>query len=97
MGVLVVRAPIPQAPSPLALRFLQTGTTMTKDKSGGPHGPTGDECELWSEEDERELRLVLLSDQLSEIAYRVVDWHRVAVLGRAIVALAEKRELRQVK
>ena len=38
-----------------------------------------------------------MADELAEIAYRTVDWRRAAVLGRAIVALAEKGELRDVK
>jgi hypothetical protein len=50
----------------------------------------------WSEEDKRELRLILMADELAEIAYRTVDWRHVAVLGRASVALAEKVELRNV-
>ena len=55
------------------------------------------DCTNWSEEDRRELRLILLADELAEIAYRRVDWRHVSVLGRAIVALAEKAELRHVK
>lgn len=55
------------------------------------------DCRNWSEEDRRELRLILMADELAEIAYRTVDWRHVAVLGRAIVALAEKAELSHVK
>ena len=55
------------------------------------------DCRNWSEEDRRELRLILMADELAEIAYRTVDWRHVAVLGRAIVALAEKGELSRVK
>jgi len=54
-------------------------------------------CRSWSEEDRRELRLILMADELAEIAYRTVDWRQVAALGRAIVALAEKVELRNVR
>ena len=53
-------------------------------------------CGNWSEEDQRELRLILIADELAEIADRTVDWRHVAVLGRAIVALAEKVEPRNV-
>ena len=68
-----------------------------KGRSIGPVGPPDQDREDWSEEDKREVRLVLMSDQLSEMAYRVVDWARVAALGRAIVALAEQGRPRQVQ
>jgi hypothetical protein len=66
------------------------GIAMSKEKNS-----IG--CGDWSEEDRRELRLILMADELAEIAYRTIDWRHVAVLGRAIVALAEKVELRHVK
>jgi hypothetical protein len=69
----------------------------TKFKSVGPVGPAAGDGGPWSEDDKRELRLVLMADQLSQMAYQVVDWGRVAALGRAIVALAEKVEPRPVQ
>jgi hypothetical protein len=38
-----------------------------------------------------------MADELSVIAYGNVDWRRVAELGRAIVAIAEKRILALVE
>jgi hypothetical protein len=49
----------------------------------------GLDCGNLSEGDKRELRLILLADELATLAYREVNWRDVAVLGRAIVALAE--------
>jgi hypothetical protein len=58
---------------------------------------TAAEWDTWTEDDKRELELVLMADQLSVIAYGNVDWRRVAELGRAIVAIAEKRTLALVE
>ena len=55
------------------------------------------DCENWSEDDKRELRLILMADELATIAYGAVDWGDVALLGRAIVALAESRKLQRIK
>ena len=62
----------------------------------GPGSSIAD-CRNWSEEDTRELRLVLLADELTTLAYQAVDWRQVAVLGRAIVALAEANGPRLMK
>ena len=63
-----------------------------------PTSPTtAAEWDTWTEDDKRELELVLMADQLSVIAYGNVDWRRVAELGRAIVAIAEKRTLALVE
>jgi hypothetical protein len=51
----------------------------------------------WSEEEKREIRLILMADELASIAYRAVNWRDVAVLGRAIVALAENSGMHPVK
>lgn len=69
----------------------------TKFKSVGPVGPSAGGGGSWSEDDQRELRLVLMADQLSELAYHAVDWARVAAVARAIVALAEKGGPRPVQ
>lgn len=59
-----------------------------------PTSPTAAaEWDTWTEDDKRELKLVLMADELSVIAYGNVDWRRVAELGRAIVAIAEKGTL----
>jgi hypothetical protein len=60
-------------------------------------GPAVVDCGSWSEDDKRELRLILLVDELTKLVYRAVDWRDVAVLGRAIVALAETSGLRPIK
>ena len=63
-----------------------------------PTSPTAAaERDTWTEDDKRELKLVLMADELSVIAYGNVDWRRVAELGRAIVAIAEKRTLALVE
>jgi len=54
-------------------------------------------CGNWTDDDRRELRLILMADELATIAYRTVDWRHVAVLGRAIVALAEEANLRSIR
>jgi hypothetical protein len=55
------------------------------------------DCENWSEDDKRELRLILMADELATIAYGAVDWGDVSLLGRAIVALAESRRMHRIK
>jgi hypothetical protein len=79
-------------------RWPTSVSAMSRKKNSAARvGSTDVDCGNWSEEDKRELRLILMADELAEIAYRTVDWRRAAVLGRAIVALAEKGELRDVK
>jgi hypothetical protein len=55
------------------------------------------DCENWSEDDKRELRLIRMADELATIAYGAVDWRDVSLLGRAIVALAESRRIQRIK
>jgi hypothetical protein len=53
---------------------------------------SGRDWDSWSHDERREIKLVLMADALSTIAYGTVDWTRVAELGRAIVAIAEQRK-----
>ena len=65
-------------------------------KREGPNKIDPD-CKNWSEDDKRELRLILMADELATIAYGAVDWGDVSLLGRAIVALAESRRIHRIK
>ena len=42
-------------------------------KREGPNKIDPD-CKNWSEDDKRELRLILMADELATIAYGAVDW-----------------------
>jgi len=72
------------------------GSVMRNHKSNEPRGPDVD-WGSWSDHDKRALRLILLADELATLAYQEVNWRDVAVLGRAIVALAEAGRIRSVK
>ena len=55
------------------------------------------DCENWSEGDKRELRLILVADELAKIAYGAVDCARCGPPGEGDCGIGRDRRVQRYK